>query len=317
MKTELVSIDELDDSIVRLSQKINAATYELLVLIREFDERVGWLKWGLNNCAEWLAWRCDYSMATAREKLRVAHALKLLPGIAEAFATGRLSYTKVRSLTRVADRQNENELLDFALRHTAVNVADHCLELRMGDPDSTSIAERAFANRGLSLRRDAERGVVTVTVQLPLDAGDLVDKALDKARDNDILAVADVVETAWKKRQADAFVAMVKDYLSGGEATGRSDKYLVTVHVDESALKGETGRSSMPIETVRRISCDSSTVPIVETKRGEPLSIGRKSRTVPTAIDRAVRARDKHCCRFPGCRYQVLRFRRAARSTTR
>ncbi len=56
---DLAPIEDLDRNIRTLCSRINAATYELLVLIREFDERAGWLKWGLKNCAEWLAWRCD------------------------------------------------------------------------------------------------------------------------------------------------------------------------------------------------------------------------------------------------------------------
>jgi hypothetical protein len=58
-ENDLLSIDELDRGIVNLAGRINAATYELLVLVRQFDERTGWLKWGLGNCAEWLHWRCD------------------------------------------------------------------------------------------------------------------------------------------------------------------------------------------------------------------------------------------------------------------
>ena len=108
---DLALIEDLDRNIFTLCNQINAATYELLVLIREFDERVGWLKWGLKNCAEWLAWRCDFSMTTALEKVRVAHALKILPGISRAFASGELSYSKVRALTRVANKGNEDELL--------------------------------------------------------------------------------------------------------------------------------------------------------------------------------------------------------------
>ncbi len=57
--SDLAPIEDLDRNIRTLCRHINAATYELLVLIREFDERAGWLKWGLKNCAEWLAWRCD------------------------------------------------------------------------------------------------------------------------------------------------------------------------------------------------------------------------------------------------------------------
>ena len=119
----LVPIEELDSSIHSLCTRINAATYELLVLVREFDERGGFLTWGLHNCAEWLAWRCDVSMTTALEKVRVAHALKVLPQIASAFSTGELSYSKVRSLTRVANANNEADLVAFALRHTAAQVA--------------------------------------------------------------------------------------------------------------------------------------------------------------------------------------------------
>ena len=106
---DLTTIEDLDRNILNLCTHINAATYELLVLIREFDERAGWLQWGLSNCAEWLAWRCDLSTTTAFEKVRVAHALKTLPAISTAFASGELSYTKVRELTRVADRGNEDQ----------------------------------------------------------------------------------------------------------------------------------------------------------------------------------------------------------------
>jgi len=93
---DLLPVDDLDQAIVNLSTRINAETYELLVLIRQFDERAGWLKWGLGNCAEWLHYRCDLSMNAAREKVRVAHALKTLANIAAAFATGEISYSKVR-----------------------------------------------------------------------------------------------------------------------------------------------------------------------------------------------------------------------------
>ena len=53
-------------------------------------------------------------------------------------------------------------------------------------------------------------------------------------------------------------------------------------------------------ETSRRIACDSSIVTINEEKNGEPLSIGRRSRTIPSPMRRALRARDKGCC-CPGC----------------
>jgi hypothetical protein len=50
------------------------------------------------------------------------------------------------------------------------------------------------------------------------------------------------------------------------------------------------------------LSCDASLVTIVEDPSGEPLDIGRKTRSIPPAIRRALRSRDKGC-RFPGCTY--------------
>jgi hypothetical protein len=111
-------------------------------------------------------------MATAREKVRVAQAMKQLPLISAAFSTGELSYSKVRSLTRVANVGNEEDLVAFALRNTAAHVAEYCRELHMGTPASVSLAERAFVNRSLRVRRDVDRGMMSVTVELPLDTQD-------------------------------------------------------------------------------------------------------------------------------------------------
>jgi len=300
---ELLPIDDLDQAIVKLSARINAETYELLVLIRQFDERAGWLKWGLGNCAEWLHYRCDLSMNAAREKVRAAHALKTLPNIAAAFATGELSYSKVRAMTRVAGVHNEDELLSFALQTTTARVEERCRELKCGTADSLGSAQRAFANRSLRVSRKAERGMMTITIELPIETGELVEKALDKARD-DSKPSAEFVNESWSARQADAMVSMAGGYLSGNDNQTRisSDDYLVTIHVDQSALANGNGRSSLPIESVKRLCCDGHVVVIGEDEKGEPLNIGRKTRTVSTAIKRALQSRDK-CCAFPGCHH--------------
>ena len=296
-------IDELDRAIVKLSARINAASYELLVLVRRFDERGGWLKWGFCNCAEWLHWRCDLSLSAAREKVRVAHALKTLPAIAAAFSSGELSYSKVRALTRVARQDNEKALKAFALGTTAARVEERCRELRCGTADSVTEANRSHANRSLRIHRDPSRGTMTITVELPLEVGELIDKALDKAREASTSAAPEFAEESWSAQQADALLTMANAYLTGQReaSIGSSENYQVTVHVDRTALAESHGRSGLPIESVRRLCCDGETVVIVEDEDGEPLNVGRKTRTVPTAIKRALWSRDKGCV-FPGCR---------------
>ncbi len=295
-------IDELDQSIVNLCRRINAANYELLVLIREFDERAGWLKWGLNNCTEWLHWRCDISSSAAREKIRVAHALKDLPQISRAFSTGMLSYSKVRALTRVATPENEASLLDFAMTTTAARVEERCRQLRNLHPSAEVRANRVHRNRSLSMWRNAERGTMTITVELPVVEGEVIDQALSKAMERHVSNDPESASTSFAAQQADALVNLAKSYLGGDdEASPRNrENYQVVIHVDEAALTEGEGRSDVPLQTARRLTCDGSTVTMIDNAKGEPLSIGRKKRTVPTAMNRALWARD-HGCTFPGC----------------
>jgi len=80
-----------------------------------------------------------------------------------------------------------------------------------------------------------------------------------------LLAIPDLVDTSWSARQADAFVNLVGEYLSGDRSNGQSnDNYLVTVHVDQTALAGGEGRSALPIESVKRLCCDGHAVVITE-----------------------------------------------------
>ena len=51
---------------------------------------------------------------------------------------------------------------------------------------------------------------------------------------------------------------------------------------------------------VRRMACDAGIIPIVLGSRSEVLDIGRRSRTVPAGIRRALIQRDQGCA-FPGC----------------
>jgi hypothetical protein len=51
----------LGDAIAELAARIQAATYELLVMIHQFDERGGWGQ-GFTSCAHWLNWRTGLAM---------------------------------------------------------------------------------------------------------------------------------------------------------------------------------------------------------------------------------------------------------------
>ena len=101
-------------------------------------------------------------------------------------------------------------------------------------------------------------------------------------------------------RRADALSEIAETYMNKSESSGSTaDRYQVIVHVAGGESSLEDG-PHVTAETSRRIACDSSIVAIKEDKHGEPLSIGRRSRTIPPPMRRALRVRDKGC-RFPGC----------------
>ena len=114
--------DRLADEITELASHIHAATCRWLGLVAEFDRRGGWGEWGCRSCAHWISWRCSISPAAAREHVRVALRLQELPLIRGAFAEGRLSYSQVRALTRVARVEREEELLSLARHATAAQL---------------------------------------------------------------------------------------------------------------------------------------------------------------------------------------------------
>ena len=95
-------LERLEAQICELAGHLAAATCRFLVLLGDFDARRGWASWEMTSCAQWLSWKCQMSSGTAREHVRVARALRDLPVIRARFAAARLSYAKVRALTRIA-----------------------------------------------------------------------------------------------------------------------------------------------------------------------------------------------------------------------
>jgi hypothetical protein len=93
-------LEWLETQICELAGHLTAATYRFLALLGDFDARQGWAQWDLPSCAAWLSWKCQLSAGTAREHVRVARALPALPVLSAEFAAGRMSFAKIRALTR-------------------------------------------------------------------------------------------------------------------------------------------------------------------------------------------------------------------------
>ena len=235
-------LELLGNQIAELSARIDAATYDLLCHLHEFDRRHGWEGW--RSCAHWLNWRTGLDLGAAREKLRVAAALADLNHVAAAMARGQLSYSKVRALTRVASPATDARLLAVALCATAAQVERLVRAWRRVDRDAQPDAEQVLlASRALTMQVD-EDGMVVLRGRLPPEVGALLLRAVEAAMEQ-VPASAEGGEPTIAQRRADALGLVAESALAGGLDPGNlADRFQVTVHVQADALPALPARET-------------------------------------------------------------------------
>ena len=174
---------ELEPQIIKLAGEINAADYRFLKLLAEFDDNHGWWGDGIKSFAHWLNYMIGLNEVVAREKVRVARALSDLPLIDEAFRLGKLSYSKVRAITRIGTPNNQDFLLMIAEYGTASHIEHLARKYRLCqrldaevDPDELWKKDRAF------YYRIDEDGMYLFEGRLPAEEGAVIIKAIDMMR---------------------------------------------------------------------------------------------------------------------------------------
>src|SRR5699024_4437113 len=118
---------------------------------------------------------------TAREHVRVARALRHLPATTAELTAGRLSYSKVRAISRVASADTEPELIDIARAGTADQVDRFCAGVRAATGNLEQVNARHH-RRSLSYRT-LEDGSVSISVRCGPEEGAEVIEALRRAQD--------------------------------------------------------------------------------------------------------------------------------------
>ena len=172
-----VPLERLEAQICELAGHVAAATCRFLVLLADFDARRGWASWEMTSCAAWLSWKCQLTAGTAREHVRVARALPDLPVIRAEFAAGRLSYAKVRALTRIATPATEAGLAEIAGPMTGNQLERFARARRQV---SHADDDQARVRRRLTWRLEDD-GSLAGTFRLPPLAGAVLLQALRAA----------------------------------------------------------------------------------------------------------------------------------------
>jgi len=339
-------LDELEEIIVNTSASISASTGVLLDAVRDFDLAEGWGAAGCRSCAHWLSWRVGVGLVAAREQVRVARALADLPRIDAGLHDGRLSYSKVRAMTRVATPENEAELVELAELSTASQLERICRGYRSCHREISGEEPAATRQRRIDWRW--EDGGLRLSGWLPADEGELVRKAiqaaLDSLREEAWAEAADEVDRDSAEASepphdpaeasgpphdpaeasgpphdsaeasddppvraprpqpdlADALVAVAETSLARGLASAPGgERTQVVLHLGPGRCCIDDG-PPLELAAALRLSCDAQLLPLKTDRVGRVLDVGRARRSIPPAIRRALKVRDRGC-RFPGC----------------
>ena len=254
-----LGIPELADRVAGLSGRINAATCEWLGLVAEADERGAWQ--GHASCVAWLGWLCGIGRATAADHVRVARALRDLPAIRGAFASGALSFSQVRALTRARHLVDEEVLLDLARHATGAQLERLVRGLR---DSATADEENASESRQHVTWRVDDDGSLVLSARLAGEAAATVLAALEAALAEpyvgpdvgahagpgggaDTEAGAEQIRPALSRvTRADALVMVATRSLASATATSdRADVATVTLVADADALHAALHASAL------------------------------------------------------------------------
>ena len=174
------NLDHLGERIAEQAAHLDAAMHRLLADLREFDRGGGWQRQGFRSCAQWMAWRLGWALGTSREHVRVANRVDTLPLTEEALRLGKISYSKVRAMTRVATPANEGTLLAEAGVTSATQLESICRKYSTVLRHENGVTPNDGAERRQATRRDRPDGMVRIQAVLHPEEAAVVWAALDR-----------------------------------------------------------------------------------------------------------------------------------------
>ncbi|MEE8459921.1 MAG: AAA family ATPase [Phycisphaerales bacterium] len=224
--------------------------------------------------------RFGISRREARELFKAGMALADLPDIDEAFREGRLCWSKVRELVKVAVAQHDAAWLEHA---QSVRIDELALEIRLarkGDPPRN---------------RDDRKGLPEIRLWLkasmPPDVYAKWERVCEKI----------AIESGGSAEQWQCLEALFDLGLAHRPEDGPTiapEHCCVVVNADDNTVETNDGDVPLAQETVEMLACDCGIVDASTPDRD-------RDRSVPRSLRRKVYARDGHRCRCCGSRHSL------------
>jgi hypothetical protein len=267
---------DLDRQFRSLAKRRGALDHEELALIREAIEVQLWRELGMVSIREYLERRLGYTPGVASERVRVAEALEAMPALEQAHATGELSYSAIREITRIATRRTERAWLAACRGKTVKEIMELLAEREPGDrPDSPRKPDLRMKDKTMKVPPHVEAILRQCRAKLESEMGERV-------------AEHEVLE------------AMGLAFLRGGAVATTKAPVQIAISVCPSCKVARQNGAGVEIAispaTFERAACDAQWLGDVDAPRAGTVQ------SVTPALRQHVLARDKYRCRVPGCR---------------
>ena len=231
-----------------------------------------WKALGLGSFFEYAERFVGLTARQTEERLRVASAFEELPGLEGALAGGRLHFTAVRELTRVATPRTEVAWIEAAVGKTSREVEEMAAGHEAGDlPDDPPRAEARSHRVVLELSAETYAMFREAQAQLRRDQAESLSE--------------------------DDMVLLMSRRVLGGPADAGTSSYQIQMTVCESCGRAsqDGGGMEIPVDaTVAEVArCDA-----------QRLRVGaRAAQEIPPAVRREVVRRHHGRCAVFGCRH--------------
>jgi Holliday junction resolvase RuvA-like protein/HNH endonuclease len=271
---------DLDRQLRAVARRRAALDHEELTLIREAIRVQLWRPLGMTSMREYMEQVMGYSPHVASERLRVADALDALTAFDEALATGELSYSAVRELTRIATRKTEDAWLEAAHGKNLRQIEELVAEREPGDaPDDAPKPDIRPRRRSMLLRPAADAILLTARKMIEDARGERIDES-DLIEEMGRLAIAALSGATATSTAPRAQIARI----TRCDACGQAHHHAAGRKIAITQAEYETA------------ACDALMIGSLDA------APERASSTIPPATRRFVLHRDGDRCTVPGCR---------------
>ncbi|MCB0995569.1 MAG: DUF222 domain-containing protein [Acidimicrobiales bacterium] len=277
----------ITERLAALASQWAQSQYELVMLGVQLAESAEWIVAGSATPAQHLAAIADVEACTAREWLRAGRRVRSLPVIADAFADGTLSYSKVRALICVATPDNEAELAALALDVPASALRAALAAWMNTTMTPADLDAYHHERRSVAWRTDPD-GTVIFTLRLPPALAAVLISVLTtlvmrtRARPD--------ASGGWPtlaQQHADAFA----EVLTSGSGDIRTE---VIFHVRADGCSADDG-TPITETAIARLLPDASIRALIHDAEGRPINASGRHRHPSARQKRVVKERDRAC----------------------